>query len=451
MERPETRYARSGDIHIAYQVVGDGPLDLVYIPQVISQIEWSWEHPFSARFLRGLSSFARVLFIDRRGTGLSDRAVELGPIERHVDDVVAVMDDAGSDRAAMFGTYDGGVVAALLAATFPGRTRALVTYSTRAVYLADVDYPWGRDAVSSQRAYSRPRQDWGTEAAARQHLSRYGPSVLADTEFVRWWAQMHRAAASPGSTTALFRMFSAIDIRAVLPAIRVPTLVLHRTDDATHDEGNAQYLAEHIGGARRVALPGEDSLPFLHGDQLLDEMGEFLTGTRLAERTDRVLATVLFVDFVKSTETLARLGDRKWSAVLDRYELAVGRQLKRFRGRLIKNTGDGLVATFDGPARGIQCAVALREEARAVGLESRSGLHTGEIEIRPDDIAGLAVNIGARVMDVAEAGQILVSRTVKDLIVGSGLELMDRGVHQLKGVPGDWALYEPHVAHPARS
>jgi class 3 adenylate cyclase len=441
MTQQHTKYARSGDIHIAYQVVGKGPLDLLYVPQVISHIECAWSHPMNARFLKGLSSFARLIIFDRRGTGLSDRAVDLGPIEQQVDDVVAVLRAAESEAAAVFGTYDGGVIASLFAAAHPEQTRALITYATRARYLADVDYPWGRDLERSRRGYEQPRE-WGTEETTRTQLERYAPTVRDDDDFVRWWANMHRLAASPGVMTALFEMFSQIDVRAVLPAIRVPTLILHRPDDPTHDSGNAVYLSEQIAGARRVALPGRDSLPFVNGDQIVEEMAEFLTGMRVGPGDDRVLATLLFADFVRSTERLAQIGDSSWTGLLDRYELAVRRQLERFRGRLVKNTGDGILAAFDGPARAISCAVALREEALALGLESRSGLHTGEIEVRSDDVAGLAVNIGARVMEMAEAGQILVSRTVKDLIVGSGVGLADKGTHQLKGVPGEWQLYE---------
>lgn len=439
---PQTRYARSGDLHIAYQVVGDGPIDLLYVQGLIGHVEWNWQYPASARFLERLASFSRLIVLDRRGTGLSDRATDLGAIEDQVDDLVAVMDDASSERAALLGVGDGGLLAALFAATYPERTRALITFSTRMKFLAADDYPWGLSPEQYEAQLTSITTDWGTTEQARAWARRTAPSHVDEPGFVDWYAQLLRLGGSPGTALALLRMWAATDARPVLPVIRAPTLVLWRTREE-RNVMNARYIAEHVPNAKAVELPGTDSLPWAgDSEAAVAEIQEFLTGIRPHPASDRVLATVLFTDFVRSTERNVAAGDRAWTEMLDRYDELAGRQLERFRGRLVHTRGDGLLATFDGPARAIHCAVALRDGLRAFGVECRTGLHTGEVELRGEDVAGVAVNIGSRVMELAGPGEILVSGTVADLVVGSGIDFADRGTHELRGVPGARQLFE---------
>ena len=437
---PQTRYARSGKVNIAYQVTGEGPLDLIYVPGWVSHVELRWEEPDHARFLHRLASFSRLITFDKRGTGLSDRVPDdqLPTLETRMDDLRAVMDAVGSKRAALFGYSEGGNMCMLFAATHPERTVALVTYSCFAKRIWSPDYPWAPTPEARAKEYEQVEREWGNE----MDLAHYIPSKMHDREFARRLATYYRNAASPSAAVALLRMNTQIDVRHVLPTIGVPTLVLHRTGDLDVNIEEARWLASQIPGARFVELPGDDHMPWA-GDQdsILDEVQEFLTGIRSSREYDRVLATVLFTDIVNSTEHMARVGDRAWNGWLDRHHAVVRRALASFRGREINVAGDGFFATFDGPARGVHCALGIQQGASRIGLDIRAGLHTGEVELHDDTVAGIAVHIGARVAGVANAGETLVSSTVKDLVSGSGLHFEDRGAHALKGVPGEWRLY----------
>jgi pimeloyl-ACP methyl ester carboxylesterase len=432
---PETHYARSGDVNIAYQVMGDGPFDLVLISGFVSHLDLDLDEPRMAYFLRRLASFSRLIRFDKRGTGLSDRPGGLPDLETRMDDVRAVMDAVGSERAALLGYSEGGPMSCLFAATYPERTSALVIYASYAKRQdPDDDYPWAATS-SERRAYAQQiERDWGVDA----DLGSMAPN--ADAVLRAWWARRARAAASPAAARDLVLVNSLIDTRAVLPTIRVPTLVLHRTGDRDSRVEEGRYLAEHIPGARFVELPGDDHFVSIDPDQILDEVEEFLTGARPAPEPDRVLATVLFTDIVGSTEQAAQLGDRRWRDLLERYQTLAQREVERFRGRAIDTAGDGMFATFDGPARGIRCARAVDSSARELGIHVRAGLHTGEWELMGDKVAGVAVHTGARIMAQAQPGEILVSSTVRDLVAGSGIEFEDRGEHELKGV-GCWRLY----------
>jgi pimeloyl-ACP methyl ester carboxylesterase len=436
--RPETRYARSGDVNIAYQVVGEGPLDLVLVSGFVSHLDMDWDDPRSAHFLARLASFSRLIRFDKRGTGLSDRVPlkELPTLEERMDDVRAVLDAVGSERAALFGYSEGGPMCVLFAATYPDRTSAVVLYGTYAKRRdPDDDYPWAPTADERRTYAEHIERDWAWEADMR----RMCPS--ADEAMARWWAARARAAASPGAARSLITMNSEIDVRAVLPVIRVPTLVLHRSGDLDSRSDEGRYIAERIPGARFVELAGDDHVPWIDADQVVDEVEEFLTGVRPAPEPDRVLTTVLFTDVVGSTERAAELGDRDWRKLLGSFYEAVRGELARFRGRELDTAGDGFFASFDGPARAIRAAQAIRDAVRPLGLELRTGVHTGECEVIGDKLGGIAVHIGARVAGEAEPGEIVVSSTVKDLVAGSGIEFEDRGVHPLKGLPGEWRLF----------
>jgi pimeloyl-ACP methyl ester carboxylesterase len=434
---PETRYARSGDVNIAYQVVGDAPRDLVLVPGWVSNVEVFWEHPAVARFLQRLASFSRLILFDKRGTGLSDRGA-LPNLETRVDDVGAVLDAVGSERAALFGYSEGGGMCALFATTHPGRTSALIMCGSYARLKPTPDHPWGRPAEVQARWLETIQREWGGPVG----LDIRGPTLFSDDGARQWWARFLRMGASPAAAAELTRMSYEIDIRHLLPAVRVPTLVLHTTGDQAIDIGASRYIAAHVPGAKLVELAGVDHVPWGDGaDRIVDEIEEFLTGVRHGPDPDRVLATVLFTDIVGSTERAAALGDRRWRDLLEQHGAVVRRELGRFRGREIDTTGDGFLATFDGPARGIRCARAVSEGVHALGLEVRAGLHTGEIELLDDKVAGLAVHIGARVAAAAGPGELLVSSTVKDLVAGSGLRFQDRGLQPLKGVPGEWHLF----------
>ena len=442
--RPETRYAKSRKIHIAYQVVGAGATDLVVLGGFYSHLEAQWEEPRYARFLERLASFARVILLDQRGTGLSDRTVRLPTLEQHMDDVLAVMDAVGLERPAIFGVAQGGALAALLAASYPRRVSALILYAAYARLMRDEDYPWGRDPRWYRLLAQDTESGWGTGAI----LERLAPGMAGDKAFKDWWARFERLIHSPGSALAYLRMQADVDIREVLPVIRLPTLVMQRRDDVYRDPGNSRYLAEHISGAKHVELPGREHLMYL-GDQdaVLDEIEEFVTGVRRVPESGRVLATLLFTDIVGSTERVADLGDEKWRELLDAHNAVLRRAIGRFRGREVATAGDGFLATFDGPARGVRCALATREAVRSLGLEIRAGVHTGEIERTGDDVSGIAVHVAARIASEAEGGEVLVSATVKDLVAGSGLEFEDRGLRALKGVPQEWKLFAVTTAH----
>ena len=438
---PQTDYAKSGDVHVAYQVLGDGPLDPVFVPGFVSHVEHFWEDPSLARFLRRLASFSKLVFFDKRGTGLSDRVSEAAvpTLEERMDDVRAVMDAVGFERAAIFAPSDAGSMAILFAATYPERTTALVLYGTFAAGVKEPGYPWGATPAQWEAAAERWQEKWGRVVFA---LERFAPSKVGDERYREWFARLERLSASPGAAATLARMNGEIDVRHVLPSISVPTLVLHRSGELVVSVHEGRYIAERIPGAKYVELDGVDHFPFEgDADAALDEVEEFLTGSRRQRETDRVLATVLFTDIVGSTERAAELGDRSWSALLGEHHALVRDQLGQFRGKEVRIAGDGFLATFDGPARAIRCACAIRDGVRGLGLEIRAGLHTGEIELAETGVEGIAVHLGARIAALAQAGEVLASNTVKDLVVGSGIEFEDRGTHVLKGVPGDWHVH----------
>jgi class 3 adenylate cyclase/pimeloyl-ACP methyl ester carboxylesterase len=437
--QPKTRYAKSGDVHIAYQVFGEGPRDLVLVPGWSSQLEVFWENPAIARGFERQASFSRIIIFDKRGTGLSDRATQLPILEEHMDDVRAVMDAIGSESAALLGWADGGGIGVLFAATYPERTTALILDGSFARAVQAPNYPWGFTREGLDQIAQLLEQGWGE--GVLQPI--FAPSLTGDEAARQWWARLERTSASPAVAMGVTSRLADIDVRHVLPSINVPTLVLHRTGDTVIEVGHGRYLAQHIPGAKLVELPGIDNAQFVgDSDAYYGEIEEFLTGVRrLAPGTDRVLATVLFADIASSSEKLAEVGDTRWRDLLETYYGMIRRQLERFRGREVKTIGDGFLATFDGPARAIRCAKAIVEGARSLGIEIRVGLHTGECEIMGEDIAGIAVHIGSRVATEASPGEILVSSTVKDLVAGSGLEFADRGPRSLKGVPGERQLF----------
>jgi class 3 adenylate cyclase len=435
-----TEYARSGNLHIAYQVLGRGPLDLVYVPGWVSHGELAWEEPTLARFFHRLASFSRLILFDKRGTGLSDRVPNEAPatLDERMDDVRAVLEAVGSQRAAIFENSEGGSMSVLFAATHPERTVALVTFGIFAKRLFSPDYPWAPTPEQRERAYDLVEREWGRD----MDLTDLAPTVAGNEPFKQRLATYFRRSASPGAAVALLRMNTLIDVREVLPAIRVPTLILHRTGDRDANVEEGRWIASRISGARFVELPGYDHLPWV-GDQdaLLDEVEEFLTGVRRGPDPNRILATVLFTDIAGSTELAARLGDRAWRELLEMHHLLVRKELVRFRGREVDTAGDGFLALFDGPTRAMRCALAIRDAVRHLGMEIRAGVHTGEVEGEGGKVRGIAVHAGARVAAAAKAGEVLVSGTVKDLAAGSGIQLSKRGRHVLKGVPGEWHLF----------
>jgi pimeloyl-ACP methyl ester carboxylesterase len=432
---PQTRYAKSGDLNIAYQIAGDGPRDLVYVPGWVSNVEAMWDQPSMARLLQRLASFSRLILFDKRGTGLSDRVPNdsLPTLEQRMDDVRAVLDAVGSERTALFGHSEGGTMCLLFAATYPERTSALITLAVFAKRIHSDDYPWAPTAEERDAVARDVEARWGT--LSREDAEYYAPSRADDEEFIAHLAGYFRRSASPGAAAALLRMNSEIDVRHVLPTIRVPTLCLHRSGDRDVDIEEGRYIASRIPGARFVELPGSDhAISAGDVDALADEIEEFLTGVRPIPEPDRVLATVLFTDIVGSTERAVKLGDRRWSELLEGHDAIVRRQLERYRGREVDTTGDGFFATFDGPARAVWCATSIRDSVGALGLEIRAGVHTGECELDGDKVRGVAVHTGARVSALAQPGEVLVSGTVRDLVSGSGLAFEDRGEHALKGV-----------------
>jgi class 3 adenylate cyclase len=433
---PRTQYTKSGGLHIAYQVTGGGPLDLIVVPGFVSHLEHQWEHPWSARFFERLGSFSRLIRFDKRGTGLSDRVGGIPTLEQRMDDVRAVMDAVGSERAALFGVSEGGPMSLLFAATYPLRISALVLYGCYARRSWAPDHPWGHTEEEWRAMIDTIEERWGQGSDGR------APSASGDESYRQWWGTYQRLAASPGAAVAVMQMNKEIDVRSILSAIRVPTLVAHRTGDRVIRVEQGRFLAEHVPGARLVELAGVDHAPWAGNmDAILDEVEEFLTGDRHAPETDRVLATVLFTDIVGSTERAAALGDRKWRDLLEGYYALARRELARFRGREVDTAGDGFFASFDGPARGIRCGAAIAAGVRPLGIEVRAGLHTGECEVIGDKVGGIAVHIGARVAGLAKPGEVLVSNTVKDLVAGSGIGFEERGAHVLKGVPGEWRLF----------
>jgi pimeloyl-ACP methyl ester carboxylesterase len=442
MDLPAIQYASSGDVSIAYQVVGDGPVDVVAVLGFATHLELQWELPAFARFFERAGSFARVLLFDKRGTGLSDPVVDVPTLEQRIDDVRAVMDAAGSERAALFGVSEGGPMSALFAATHPERVSALVLYGAMGRTTEAPDYPWASPAEAlreSAAAFIAPY--WGRQSKGTIEL--FAPSLADEPGAPELVARLERSAASPAMVWQIFEMFLDVDVRAVLPTIQAPTLVVHRRGDRVVNRRAGEELARQIPDARYVELPGIDHLPWAgDADAVLGEMEEFLTGVRSAPEPERVLATVMFTDIVGSTERAAQLGDARWCELLAVHHGAVRRELQRFRGREVKMLGDGCLATFDGPARAIRCGRAVAEAARDYALDVRIGLHSGEVELIEDrDVGGIAVHIAARIAALAAAGEVLASSTVKDLVAGSGIPFEERGTQRLKGVPDEWRLF----------
>jgi len=438
MSAPETRYAKSGDVNIAYQVVGDGPRDLVYVPGWVSHIELAWELPDLARGFERLSSFSRLIVFDKRGTGMSDPvpASEMPTLEQRMDDVRAVMDAVGSERAAIFGASEGGNMSMLFAATHPDRTIALCTFGSTAKRIWSPDYPWAPTVEERSEGFAQVERLWMTGMDWTDVAPSLDPAGLAEI------SRYYRRCASPGAALALMKMNTGVDVRDVLPSILVPTVVMHRTDDRDANVEEGRFITSRIPGARFVEFPGADHSWWTEGrDTIVDEIEELVTGVRPAPEPDRVLATVLFTDIVGSTQRASEIGDHRWRELMAAHDAAVRRELERFRGREVDTAGDGFFATFDGPARAVRCATAIGDAAGALGLEVRAGVHTGECELDGEKVRGIAVHTGARVAALAGSSEVLVSSTVKDLVAGSGLEFEDRGQHELKGVPGEWRLY----------
>jgi pimeloyl-ACP methyl ester carboxylesterase len=438
METPRTRYAKSDGVSLAYQVVGEGPIDLALVPGFVSNVEHYWEMPTVPRIMERIASFSRLILWDKRGTGLSDPVTEVPTLEERMDDLRVVLDAVGSERATLFGVSEGGPMSLLFSATYPERTTSLILYGTTPRFSAADDWSAGWTPDFANAILEQTEEHWGEGASAGAFI----PSSVEDPGMVQAWARFERAGASPGMARAVVEALTQLDVRDILPSVRVPTLILHRTGDMIASVEGARYMAEQIPNARLVEFEGADHVPFVGDvDVVVDEIEEFLTGTRQGRAPTRVLATVLFTDIVDSTRKAAELGDRRWRDLLERHDAAVRLQLERFRGREVKTVGDGFLATFDGPARAIECASAIRDAVRPLGIEVRAGLHTGECEVIGDDIGGMAVNIGARVGALAETGEVLVSSTVKDLVVGASIDFLDRGTHDLKGVPDEWRLF----------
>lgn len=438
MEAPRTRYTRAGDVWVAWQELGEGPFDLVFVPGILSHLDLYWDDPACAHFFRRLASFARLILFDKRGLGLSDRPAGWPPLEERMDDIRAVMDAAGSERAALFGVSEGGPLSVLFAASHPERCRALALVGTFARMSRAPDHPIGVEDRVILDTFEEAVRRWG-----RPGLMRLLAPTLdeqASPEVRRHWGRFERSSASPGAMLTAIRMNLEIDVRHVLPQVHVPTLVLHRTRDRAFPVDAGRYVAEHIPGARFVELPGRDHIYWYEPDDLLDQVQEFLTGTRADPGPERVLATVLFVDMVDSTRMASELGDRRFRDLLQRHQSVLRRHVQAFRGRVVDTAGDGVFAVFDGPARAIRCGCAIRDELRPLGVRVRTGLHTGECERLGDKMTGIAVHIGARVAAAAEPDEVLVSSTVRDLVAGSGIRFEERGLRTLRGVPGEWRL-----------
>lgn len=439
----DVKYARSGDVHVAYAVVGDGPTDLVMVDGFLTHLSVLWEEPTYRRFVQRLAGFARVICFDKRGMGLSDR-VEAATLEDRMDDVRAVMDAVGADRAALMGSSEGGPMSLLFAATYPERTRCLLLVGAEVCEEKSEDWPWGEDTREEFDEYlTLLPQTWGQRGLSTDV---FAPS-LGPAEGARlygWSKRLMLHAASPGAAIAFSRMAFDIDVREICPTINVPTLVLHRVGDHVCHVENARFLARTIGTATYHELEGEDHIVWMNpdgGEEVAGLIQEYLTGTREAAVPERILATVLFTDLVDSTATLASIGDSRWRTLIEQHHTVVRALLERFRGRELDTAGDGFLATFDGPARAIRCAKAIVEEVEHLGLRVRSGIHTGECDIVDSKLGGIAVHIGARVTALAGPGEVLTTSTVHDLVAGSGIAFADRGSHQLKGVPGDWRVY----------
>jgi class 3 adenylate cyclase/pimeloyl-ACP methyl ester carboxylesterase len=438
---PVTRYARSGEASIAYQVVGEEGLDLLFMTGWIAQIEHLWEAPANRRFLERLASFGRLIMYDSRGTGLSDRLLDAYTVEQETQDAIAVLDAVGSERTAVFAYAHGGLVGAHLAAEHPQRVGALVMYASLARTAWAPDYSWAMRSEQREELLERTIATWGE--ANREAMAAWAPSMVDDPSLVAWFARLQRLAASPNEARVILDAMVDLDVRHVLSRIRVPTLVMHRPEELVWDVRHSRYLAEHIPGARYLELEGSDSFPFVgDSDAIIEEVEEFLTGVRGGGELVRALLTVMFTDIVNATARAAELGDRRWRDLLARHDEDLREELARFGGREVKTIGDGFVATFDGPpSRALRCALAITEAARALGIEVRVGMHTGECELIGEDVGGMAVHIAARVSALARPGEVLVSGTVFGTVVGGPFSFADRGFHELKGVPGRWPLF----------
>lgn len=434
----DVQFAKNGDIHLAYRVMGDGPVDLMFVPTWASNLDILDQLPVIARGLDRAASFSRLILWDRRGSGLSDRLCGMATLEEGMDDMLAVLDAAGSKRTALFGINEAGALCMLFAATHPERVSHLMLYGSFATTTWQPDYPWGQKPEEREQQVEAIIQLWGQRETAMM----MNPTEIQDDRFLTWASRWQRGSVTRDALPAYFQILAKTDVRQVLESIRVPTLVMHRRDDWIVPVDNGRFLGKKIPGAKYVELEGTDHVPFF-GDweSIADEMEEFVTGSRPVREPDRVLATILFTDIVGSTEKASELGDRKWREVLDSHDVTVTERLDRWQGKLVKATGDGLLATFNGPARAIRCASEICSALSSLGLEVRCGLHTGEVEVRGDDVGGIAVHIGARVMERATAGEILVSGSIPPLIAGSGVRFEERGSHKLKGVDGEWPLY----------
>ena len=436
---PETKYAKSGDINIAYQVVGEGPVDLVLVPGWISNIDVFWEEPSVVRFLNKLASFSRLILFDKRGTGLSDRVTDSPMLEERMDDVRAVMDAVGSQQATLLGYSEAGTMVALFAATYPERTNSIIMIGSFARRIKSHDYPCGVDVEEYKESIKELTKIWGGPIGIGQRI----PSKKNDEQFKKWWAKFLRMGASPGTAEAITKMIIEIDVRDILPSINVPALIIHAEGDKVISLPNGEYLAKHIPNARLVVVKTEDHLPFIEkSTEILEEVEEFVTGIKAERNMGRVLSTLMFTDIVDSTKMAQEMGDQNWSDLLETHDSVIRHELSVYRGKEIDTAGDSFFASFDGPARGLRCAQAINKSIDELGLSVRVGIHTGECEVRGKNLAGIAVHIAARISALAGPEQILVSRTVKDLVAGSGIEFKDFGTHSLKGVSDQWSLFE---------
>jgi pimeloyl-ACP methyl ester carboxylesterase len=435
----DIRFASSDDVQVAYHVVGDGPVDIVYVQGAWSHLEVEWELPAYRRFCELLGEFARVILFDKRGMGMSDRVPGATSLDVRMDDIRAVMDAAGSESATLVGASEGGPLAMLFAAAHPERTNSLVLMGAEVRERRDEEWPWGEASDEEFEASMATVPDWWGKTST--FVGHFAPSQEVTPWLLDWSARLMRNANTPSSAEAFFRMAFEIDVRDILPSIQVPTLVVHAEGDRICHVENGRYLARHIPSARFVELPGADHLPWFAPDRAIDEIREFITGHRVPLTPDRVLATVLFTDIVGSTNQAARMGDGRWRSLLDAHNATVRNELARFRGVEVNTSGDGFLATFDGPARAIRCAQAITHQVEQLGLQVRTGVHTGEVERVDNDVAGIGVHIGARIAKLAAPGEVLVSGTVRDLVAGSGLEFADRGTQELSGVPGHWRVF----------
>ena len=437
MKVPETRYARNGDLRIAYQVAGGGPLDLVLVPALVSNIEMSWELPFFSQFLERLASFSRLILFDRRGNGMSDGLAGATPLEGQVDDVLAVLDAVGARQPALVSTLEGCSLATMFSASHPDLVRAQVMLTPNPRPVRGPDYEWAQSAEERELRVRRTVEHWGEDSPENQFIARLQGGVSRQA-----WARWQRLAMGPASVADSLELHGKTDVRGLLPSIQCPTLVLRPESDSGYDERHSRYVAEHIPDSTYLETPGEGPLWLGAVEEVSDEIQHFLTGSRPPVTSDRVLATVLFTDIVDSTGHAADMGDAAWRSLLERHDSMVRDLVVRHRGRFVKSLGDGALAVFDGPSRAIDSATAIRDGADELGLQIRAGLHTGECELLPGgDVGGIAVHIGSRVSAMAASGEVLVSSTVRDLVVGSGQRLTDRGEHDLKGVPGPWRIF----------